>query len=410
MRMTPQRLAVGLVVLLSVGFTVAPVILMVRYGGPAAAAVLSIVLPAFFVPHFRHVRAALRGAEPGGVTVGLAVQTAAAYAPMLLLPNDAASWWWGAPSILLGSVLLRLRPPLALGFLAPMTAVHFAAAWNAGMPGFKILYAFQSVTTLFVTGFVIYGVTRLVVVSRELAQARTELAEAAVLRERLRISRDLHDGLGSSLTAVALKGDLARRLVGRDPAAAEAELAELVGVAREAAQDVRQVARGYREMSLAGEVHRAEALLEASGVTCRTDLAGVEVAREVDEALAWAVREAVTNVVRHSRATTCSISTSARGGAVRLEVVNDRARGHAADGGGLTGLRERASGLGGSVVAGRAGDGFRLVVELPAVPGARRGRADEDRRAHRGPEAATGDGDAAAGGPETTTGEAAVTT
>ncbi|GAA3426678.1 hypothetical protein GCM10018953_38610 [Streptosporangium nondiastaticum] len=408
--MTPQRLAVGLVVLLSAGFTISPVIVMVRSGGLAAVAVFSVVLPAFFVPHFRHVRAALRGAEPGGVTLGIVVQTIAAYAPIPLLPNGTGNWWWGTPSILLGSVLLRLRPPLALGFLVPMTVIHFAAAWSAGMPGSKFLYAFQGVTTLFITGFVIYGVTRLVVVSRELAQARTELAEAAVLRERLRISRDLHDGLGSSLTAVALKGDLARRLVRRDPAAAEAELAELVGVAREAAQDVRQVARGYREMSLTGEVHRAVALLEASGVSCRTDLADVEVSREADEALAWAVREAVTNVVRHSQATTCSISTSAHGGAVRLEVVNDRARGRAADGGGLTGLRERASGLGGSVVAERAGDGFRLVMELPAVPGTPRRRADGSRWVRRGPDAAAGDGDAAAGDPETTTGDAAVTT
>ena len=107
----------------------------------------------------------------------------------------------------------------------------------------------------------IYGVVRLVVVSDELAQARTELAEAAVLRERLRISRDLHDGLGSSLAAIALKGDLARKLIGRDPVAADGELAELIHVARDAAQDVRQVARGYREMSLTGEVHRAMALL-----------------------------------------------------------------------------------------------------------------------------------------------------
>nr|BFE88492.1 hypothetical protein GCM10020093_110930 [Planobispora longispora] len=83
-------------------------------------------------------------------------------------------------------------------------------------------------------------------VTRELERARAELAEAAVLRERLRISRDLHDGLGSSLTTIALKGDLARRLVERDPVSAGHELADLVQVARDAAQDVRNVARGYR--------------------------------------------------------------------------------------------------------------------------------------------------------------------
>ncbi|MET9066612.1 sensor histidine kinase [Streptosporangium sandarakinum] len=410
MRMTPQRLAVGLVALISLGYTVFPVIYISRYCGPVGIAVLVIGFPAFFVPHFRHIRAALRGAEPGGPSVGLAVQALAAFLPFAILPGQMGYWWTGMPSILLGSVLLRLRPPLALGCLAVLVPAVFALNWHYAYPEARVTAAFYSLITLAVTGFVIYGVTRLVVVSRELARARTELAEAAVLRERLRISRDLHDGLGSSLTAVALKGDLARRLVRRDPAAAEAELAELVGVAREAAQDVRQVARGYREMSLTGETHRAVALLEASGVSCRTDLADVEVSRETDEALAWAVREAVTNVVRHSQATTCSISVSAHGGAVRLEVVNDRARGRAADGGGLTGLRERASGLGGSVVAERAGDGFRLVMELPAVPGTPRRRADRSRWVRRGPDAATGDGDVAAGDPETTTGDAAVAT
>ncbi|WP_433255012.1 sensor histidine kinase [Streptosporangium sp. CA-135522] len=367
MRTTPQRLAVGVVVLISVGFTISPAILMVRYGGAAGIAVLSAVLPGFFIPHFLHVRAALRGAEPGGPVAGLVVQAAAAYAPMAILPPEAGGFWWGVHTILLGSVLLRLRPPFALGCLVLMTVVDFVAAGSGDPRGFAPLNGLYAVTTLFVTGFVIYGVVRLVVVSRELEQARMDLAEAAVLRERLRISRDLHDGLGSSLTAVALKGDLARRLVGRDPAAAEAELAELIHVARDAAQEVRQVARGYREMSLTEEVHRAVALLEVSGVSCQTNLAELRLSRPVDEALAWAVREGVTNVVRHSQATTCSISTSTHGGAVRLELVNDRARRRSADGAGLTGLKERAGGLGGSVEAERTeSGGFRLAMEVPA--------------------------------------------
>ncbi|MEV6859724.1 sensor histidine kinase [Streptosporangium subroseum] len=376
MRITPRHLAIGVIVLISVGFMITPVVLIVQYGGLTGITVLSAALPGFFVPHFLHIRAALRGAEPGGPTVGLLIQAVAAYAPIALLPTPLGPsslslplgpYWWGTPSILLGSVLLRLRPPLALGCLVPMAVVHFAAAGTASLPGFMVLSGFYAVTTLLVTGFVIYGVVRLVVVGDELAQARTELAEAAVLRERLRISRDLHDGLGSSLAAIALKGDLARKLIGRDPVAAEGELAELIHVARDAAQEVRQVARGYREMSLTEEVHRATALLEASGVSCRTNLVPLEVPRQVDEALAWAVREGTTNVVRHSRATSCSISTSTQAGAVRLELVNDGARERHADGGGLTGLKERAAGLGGSVSAERIeNDGFRFTMEVPA--------------------------------------------
>jgi two-component system sensor histidine kinase DesK len=366
MRITPRRLAIGVIVLISVGFMISAVILIIQYGGLTGIAVLATALPGFFVPHFLHIRAALRGAEPGGPTAGLLIQTVAAYAPIALLPDPLGPYWWGTPSILLGSVLLRLRLPLALGCLGIMMVVHFTAESIVSLPEFKVLNGIYSVTTLLVTGFVIYGVVRLVVVSDELDQARTELAEAAVLRERLRISRDLHDGLGSSLAAIALKGDLARKLVVRDPVAAEGELAELIHVARDAAQDVRQVARGYRELSLADEVHRAMALLEASGVSCQTSLTRLEVPRQVDEALAWAVREGTTNVVRHSHATRCSISTSTQGGTVRLELVNDGAQKRCADGGGLTGLKERAAGLGGSVSAERTGnDGFRFTMEVP---------------------------------------------
>ncbi|MEV7009373.1 histidine kinase [Streptosporangium sp. NPDC051022] len=367
MRITPQRLAVGVIAVISVGFMIFPVFALARYGGPPGIAVLAVGLPGFFVPHFLNVRAALRGAEPGGPSVLLAVQALATYLPLVILPDDLKGWWAGVPTILLGSVLLRLRPPLALGCLVPMAVADFAFIWSASSAEYRLGGAFYHVITLFVTGFVIYGVARLVVVSRELAQARTELAEAAVLRERLRISRDLHDGLGSNLTAIALKGDLARRLVEGDPGAAKTELSELIEVARDAAQEVRQVARGYREMSLAEEVHRAVALLEASGVSCQTNLADLTVPRPVDEALAWAVREGITNVVRHSQATTCSISTSVREGTVRLELVNDRARRSAADGNGLTGLRERTVGLGGTISAERTdGGGFRLAVEVPA--------------------------------------------
>ncbi|HUR04647.1 MAG TPA: histidine kinase, partial [Nonomuraea sp.] len=204
------------------------------------------------------------------------------------------------------------------------------------------------------------------------------------LKERLRISRDLHDGLGRSLTAIALKGDLAGRLMDRDPAAARCEVGELVQVAREAAQDVRQVARGYRELSLVSEVDRAVALLETSGVGCQAHLVDAALPRQSEAALAWGVREAVTNVLRHSRATTCTISTSLKEGRLRLEVVNDgvpdardlngdnpdggdlgrRSPDH---GGGLTGLTERAAQAGGTATASATGTGgFRLTMEVPA--------------------------------------------
>ncbi|GAA4234759.1 two-component system sensor histidine kinase DesK [Streptosporangium album] len=368
MRTNPQRLTVGIVYTISIGFT-ASMLTVART--PMETAILAAASIAFLVPHHLQIRAALRGGEQRGVPVALIVQAVATYAPIPYLASLwivlGYNWATTMPTILSGAVLVRLRPRFAVPIAAAIGAFSFWLGISLPPPYGSLTVAAYNLITVVVTGGVTYAAVRLVVVSRELEQARTELAEAAVLRERLRISRDLHDGLGSSLTAVALKGDLARRLVERDPEAARAELAELVHVARDAAQDVRQVARGYREMSLAEEVHRAVALLEASGVSCQTNLADLRVSRPVDEALAWAVREGTTNVVRHSHATTCSISTSVGVGTVRLELVNDRARKGSADGNGLTGLRERVGGLGGSVSAERTGSGgFRLVTEVPA--------------------------------------------
>ncbi|MFF0576397.1 sensor histidine kinase [Streptosporangium saharense] len=366
MRITPQHMAVGVVYVIAVGFTL---VLFFITGSALELAALTAAALAFLVPHHLVVRRALRGREQRGVPVALIVETAVTYGaiPVLfsLSPVLGYNWASSTQTILASAVLLRLRERVAIPLVALIGVLDLSM--GLAVTGGSAPIAVYNLITVVVTSGVTYGAVRLVVVSEQLAEARMELAEAAVLRERLRISRDLHDGLGSSLTAIALKGDLARRLVDGDPEAAKSELAELAAVARDAAQEVRQVARGYREMSLAQEVHRAVALLEASGVSCRTELADLTVPRPVDEALAWAVREGVTNVVRHSQATTCSISTLAHEGTVRLELVNDRARRGAGRGNGLTGLRERAAGLGGSVSAERTeGGGFLLAMEVPA--------------------------------------------
>lgn len=384
-----QRLAVAVVVTISVGYTITVVAFVLASGSFPAIALLVGALAGFFLPHYLHIRAALANVEPSGVPYGLVMQVVATYAPFPVF----GPWWTAAAApILAGSVLLRLGPRRGTWAMIPIMA--FQAWWSSTGPYGTIASGFYYALTVFITGFVLYAVTRLVVVTRELEQARAELAEAAVLRERLRISRDLHDGLGRSLTAIALKGDLAGRLLaglpdGPDLAGARdarREIGELVRIAREAAQDVRRVARGYREMSLAQETHRAAALLEASGVSCHVNLAEGELPRPVDETLAWAVREGVTNVLRHSAATTCSISTSRVSGAIRLEIVNNGVTPVAASGGeepsgpgdtglpvpaghdgsGLTGLAERAAAVGGTVRARRTeAGGFRLTVEVP---------------------------------------------
>lgn len=354
-------IAIAVVSLVSVGYTIAAVVVSLLEGPPQTDVVTLVTFAAFYLPHFLNVRAALRNTRPRFFPFVLAVQVLATYLPELLLHNG---WSAGTAPLLAGPLLLlidlRWSVPVVVAMAGWQGYQVYVYSHDIGTTGYYML-------TVLITGAMIYGLVRLVQVTTELEAARADLAEAAVLKERLRISRDLHDGLGRSLTAIALKGDLASRLLDRDPDAARTEVGELVQVAREAAQDVRQVARGYREMTLAGEINRAVALLESSGVTCQINLAAAALPKGSEEALAWAVREGVTNVLRHSTATLCTISTSVRDGSARLELVNDGAQASGAKGGGLSGLDERAAQAGGAVQASATeSGGFRLAVEVPA--------------------------------------------
>lgn len=367
--MTPssaRRLAGGLLTGVAVVYTLLGLLYFRIH--PLAGVLATVAMLAVVTLHAVHMRAGLRGRRPPAFPLTLVLQALAGYVPDYLLPSGYSSV---AAPLLAGSLLVFL-PLRWSGPLVGAMAVYETVMLWGGWPVAVITFFYM--ITIPVTGALILVVVRLARVTTELERARAELAEAAVLKERLRISRDLHDGLGRSLTAIALKGDLAGRLLERAPESARGELAELVQVAREAAQDVRQVARGYRRMSLSGEVDRAVALLESSGVSCQAHLAGTTPPRPSEEALAWAVREAVTNVLRHSRATTCTITTWEREGRLRLEVANDGVLdgtvpdgGGPRFGGGLTGLAERARQAGGTLTATRTGpSGFLLAMEVPA--------------------------------------------
>ncbi len=188
---------------------------------------------------------------------------------------------------------------------------------------------------------------------RKLALEQRKSAALAVAAERDRIGRDLHDILGHSLTAIAVKADLAARLVHRDPVAAEAQIRDLAAVARTALADVRSTAAGMREVRVATEIAAARSVLEAAGVVCRPPSAVPPYDAASSELLGYVVREAVTNVIRHAGATTCTIE--ADDGSV---TITDDGRGIKAEAkrGGLAGLADRLGSVGG-----------RLTVE--SVPG-----------------------------------------
>jgi two-component system, NarL family, sensor histidine kinase DesK len=216
------------------------------------------------------------------------------------------------------------------------------------------------------TAFALRGTRYLVSVNAELMEAREELARSAVAQERMRFARDLHDLLGHSLSLIALKSELAGRLAERDPARARQEMADVEDAARRALAEVRDAVSGYRQVSLAQALAEARSALSAAGITLRAPAGGVPLPGAVDAVLGWVVREATTNVLRHSGAGSVTVDVSVGDDGVTLTVTDDGRGGTGPRGAGLDGLAERVEALGGRVDAGAAdGRGFRLAAVVP---------------------------------------------
>ncbi|MFJ5028563.1 sensor histidine kinase [Streptomyces sp. NPDC088560] len=223
-------------------------------------------------------------------------------------------------------------------------------------------------------GFAMVGVSQLVRTTIELRKARATVAHLAANEERLRLARDLHDLLGHSLSLITLKSELAGRMLPEHPDKAAQQVADIEQVSRQALVDVREAVTGYRRPRLAAELAGTQVALTAAGVIAdvpaEPDLAGVP--EESESALAWALREAVTNVVRHSGADRCLVQLTHRqtldGPVLELSVEDNGSGGvGSAPGNGLTGLTERLEKAGGSLEAGRAKHGFRLVARVPTA-------------------------------------------
>jgi two-component system sensor histidine kinase DesK len=211
----------------------------------------------------------------------------------------------------------------------------------------------------------VFGVRTVVTRNMQLMHAHEKNAELAVENERTRFARDLHDILGHSLTVITVKAELAQRLIDVDPIKARAELADLERLSRDALADVRRAVRGYRELTLPNELARARQALTAASIEPVLPQSTDEVPTELRELFAWTVREGITNVLRHSQATRCEIALSP----TQVE-VRDNGRGCEDEGSGtgLTGLRERAASVGGTVTTRNLSPGFALQVSAGEVP------------------------------------------
>jgi two-component system sensor histidine kinase DesK len=199
----------------------------------------------------------------------------------------------------------------------------------------------------------------------KLRMAHEEIEQLAAVAERERIARDLHDVLGHTLSVIVLKSELAGRLIERDPQRAALEIAEVEKTARTALSEVRQAIGGYRSQGLPAEMELARSTLQAAGVTlaCETPLPHLYATEET--VLCLAVREAVTNIVRHAQATHCRIGfNTSVDGYHSLLITDDGAHPELHEGNGLRGMRERVQSLGGRLSI-TTDPGVTLLIELP---------------------------------------------
>jgi|tagenome__1003787_1003787.scaffolds.fasta_scaffold20990057_19 two-component system sensor histidine kinase DesK len=201
--------------------------------------------------------------------------------------------------------------------------------------------------------------------NRKLTKANEEIEHLAKVAERERIARDLHDVLGHTLSVITLKSELAGKLIDRDPERAGKEIREVEQISRQALSDVRDAIRGYRTKGLAAELAQAKSTLETAGLTVQCDAATtMQLPAMQESVLSLAVREAVTNVVRHARATTCRLRIEQQNGTCRLEIADDGQGFVTTEGNGLRGMRERVEMLGGTLDR-RNKSGTTLTITLP---------------------------------------------
>lgn len=183
---------------------------------------------------------------------------------------------------------------------------------------------------------------------RKLRKANEEVEHLAKVAERERIARDLHDVLGHTLSVITLKSELAGKLIERDPERAAREIREVEEISRKALSDVRDAIRGYRSEGLLAELARAKSTLETAGLRVQCDAASTMKLPAMQESvLSLAVREAVTNIVRHAQARTCRMRLEQQNGSCRLEISDDGLGCNGKEGNGLRGMRERVEMVGG---------------------------------------------------------------
>jgi two-component system, NarL family, sensor histidine kinase DesK len=261
-----------------------------------------------------------------------------------------------------------LNIPLAqrVGWMTFLLAIFLAETRLVGIPLFVFaLTAIISVAVFFSNHFQIENARK----RAALKLSHDEVRRLAALAERERIGRDLHDLLGHTLSLIALKSELAGKLIDRDVAGARREIDEVTAVARDALSQVRRAVTGIRAAGLAAELASARQLLESDGVSFTYSIDEVELSTEQETGLALVVREAITNIQRHARAQRARVVLESTRSSLHLSIEDDGRGSSIVAGNGLSGMRERVESLGGQLRIDSIRDkGTRIDVTL--VPAA----------------------------------------
>jgi two-component system, NarL family, sensor histidine kinase DesK len=325
---------------------------LVLLPAPVTSWVVSLVAVALFLPLY------LYGFKISGTRLVVVTLVIYALGSVTMPWNPGANCFFIYAAAFIG---FAGTPRLAAWWLIAMLVGIVVQSWLFHWP------AYISIPTFIVGGIV--GATNINVAEHrrrgaELRIARDAVAEMARVAERERIGRDLHDLLGHTLSVIVLKSELASKLAERDPARAAREIRDVEQISRDALTEVRKAVRGYRSEGLSDAIGNAERVLVSAGIRPYIDCATLVLEPDEERALAFSLREAVTNVIRHAQAQHCWITLTTASGRAVLEVRDDGRGGNAPEGSGLSGMRERLRQVAGTVE--RSGDaGTRLLITLP---------------------------------------------
>ncbi|WP_345392598.1 sensor histidine kinase [Nonomuraea salmonea] len=294
----------------------------------------------------------------------LALQAVATFAP--------AAWvgpqFGAAAGFLAGSTLVVIKGGVRWVLYPAVGAAVLVAALLQGQP-WEPLNLIYAVHFTLLTGLMLYAVGSLSTIAAELHDSRTDLVRMAVVQERLRVARDLHDLVGHDLSAITLRYELAYRLLPAARARALEEMRHALDVVRQATVGAQSVTGGYGKMSLAKERTDAAATLSAAQIEAGIRIPDVTLTGRLDEVMAIVLREGITNVLRHSKAQHCDVELAVENGTVRLHVANDGVDAVHADltdrGDGLGNLTARLAEIGGRLTARGEGHWFHLTAEAP---------------------------------------------